>query len=429
MSGRQVIHPELTWTGTSFEPARQIVIEPDGTISAVEAVTPDATAWPDRAVLPGLVNAHSHAFQRGLRGRGELFPRGAGSFWSWRESMYELVSAMDASMLYDLSRQAFTEMLAAGITTVGEFHYLHHDSSGRGYAFDEVIVRAAADAGIRLALLNVYYLTGGINSPLEGAQQRFRTASCDEYWARMDRLGELLDPSTQTLGVAAHSIRAISLEDLAALHGEAQRRELVFHMHVEEQPAEIKACEAAYGTRPMAVLNERLNIDDRFCAVHCTHTASSDLRGFLGAGGSVCLCPLTEANLGDGIPDGPRIVGDDGRVSLGTDSNLRISFVEEMRLLEYAQRLGTESRGVFVDASGRCAAALWHAATVNGARALGVNAGSLQPGRAADLIALDLTAPSLAGWTPQTLLESFIFGSGAEAIAEVWVAGRRVWHG
>ncbi len=425
MSSRRVIQPELTWTGTSFEPGRQIVIEPGGTIAAVEAVSADAAAWPGRAVLPGMVNAHSHAFQRGLRGSGELFPSGAGSFWSWRDSMYELVAAMDDTMLYDLSRRAFTEMLAAGITTVGEFHYLHHDSAGGGYALDEVVLRAAADSGIRIALLNVYYLAGGIDSPLQGAQQRFRTASCDEYWAQMDRLGDLLDQSTQTLGVAAHSIRAVSMDDLAALHGEAQRRELVFHMHVEEQPAEIQACEAEYGDRPMAVLNERLNIDHRFCAVHCTHTTPDDLHGFLAAGGTVCVCPLTEANLGDGIPDGPRIVGGGGRVSLGTDSNLRISFVEEMRLLEYAQRLVTESRGVFVDASGRCAAALWQAATVNGARALGVNAGALQPGAAADLIALDLTAPTLAGWTPETLLDSFVFGSGAEAIAEVWVAGRK----
>jgi formimidoylglutamate deiminase len=195
-------------------------------------------------------------------------------------------------------------------------------------------------------------------------------------------------------------------------------------MHVEEQPAEIEACQAAYGNRPMAVLNERLEIDARFCAVHCTHTAPSDMEAFLAAGGSVCLCPLTEANLGDGVPDGRGIPA--ARVSLGTDSNLRISFVEEMRWMEYAQRLSTESRGVFVDDSGACAAALWQAATVNGARALGVNAGVFEAGAAADLIALDLNAPTLAGWTPETLLDSFIFGSGAEAIADVYVGGRRV---
>ena len=421
-----MIQPELTWTGKRFEPDIQIVITADGMLGAVGSTSgspPDeVTHWPGRAVLPGMVNAHSHAFQRGLRGRGEQFPQGTGSFWSWRETMYELVTAMDEAAMYDVSRRAFAEMLSAGITTVGEFHYLHHDDSNQGYALDASVLRAAADVGIRIVLLQVFYRTGGFGRPLKGGQQRFRTSSGDAHWAQFDSLSETVDPVTQTLGVAAHSIRAVSLDDLAALHEEAKRRDLVFHMHVEEQPAEIEACEAAYGSRPMAVLNERLEIDARFCAVHCTHTAPSDMEAFLAAGGSVCLCPLTEANLGDGVPDGRGIPA--GRIALGTDSNLRISFVDEMRWMEYAQRIATESRGVFVDESGGCAAALWHTATVNGARALGVNAGVLKAGAAADLIALDLTAPTLTGWTPETLLDSFIFGSGNEAIAEVWVGGR-----
>ncbi len=425
---RQVIQPEQTWTGERFEPDIQIVIAADGTLGSVGPASgspPDeVTHWPDRAVLPGMVNAHSHAFQRGLRGRGERFPEGAGSFWSWRETMYDLVAAMDEAAMYDLSRRAFAEMLSAGITTVGEFHYLHHDASNEGYALDGVVLRAAADAGIRIVLLNVFYRTGALGRPLTGGQQRFRTSSGDAHWAQFDSLSETVDPATQKLGVAAHSIRAVGLDDLMALHEEAKRRDLVFHMHVEEQPAEIEACEAAHGARPMAVLNERLEIDARFCAIHCTHTAGGDMEAFLAAGGSVCLCPLTEANLGDGVPDGRGIPA--GRVSLGTDSNLRISFVDEMRWMEYAQRLHRESRGIFVDGSGGCAPALWQAATVNGAGALGVKAGVLETGAAADLIALDLNAPTLAGWTPQTLLDSFIFGSGAEAIAEVWVGGRRV---
>jgi formimidoylglutamate deiminase len=194
-------------------------------------------------------------------------------------------------------------------------------------------------------------------------------------------------------------------------------------MHVEEQPAEIADCVEAYDARPMAVLNSQLVIDNRFCAIHCTHTAPADMEAFVAAGGTVCVCPLTEANLGDGIP---LLAGMPGRVSLGTDSNLRISFADEMRLLEYAQRLKTESRGVLVDDRGRCGAALWRAATVNGARALGVDAGELRAGAAADFITLDLTAPALAGWTPDTLLDSFVFGAGAEVIAEVYVGGRNV---
>ncbi len=423
MTERLVIHPELTWTGDRFEAGRQIVVEPDATFGAIGPAETGATEWPDRAVLPGMVNTHSHAFQRGLRGRGEQFRKGTGSFWSWRETMYGLVEAMDEPTIYRLSHRAFTEMLRAGITTVGEFHYLHHDRTGNSYAFDEVVLRAAADTGIRIALLNVFYKTGGIGAALQGGQLRFWTASLDEYWSQFDTLAGVLEPRTQTLGVAAHSIRAVPLDLLGALHEESRRRGLVFHMHVEEQPAEIADCVAAYDASPMAVLNSRLAIDERFCAVHCTHTAPGDMDAFIAAGGTVCVCPLTEANLGDGIPDLPGMADAPDRVSLGTDSNLRISFADEMRLLEYAQRLHTGSRGVFIDDDGRCGAALWRAATVNGARALGVDAGELRAGAAADFITLDLNAPALAGWTPDTLLDSFVFGAGSEVIAEVYVGG------
>jgi len=427
VTDRLVIHPALIWTGDRFESDRQIVVEPDGTIGDVGPITEPVTehgTWPDRAVMPGMVNTHSHAFQRGLRGSGEVFPGTAGSFWSWRETMYGLVEAMDEPTIYGLSHRAFTEMLRAGITTVGEFHYLHHDRTGSGYAFDEVVLRAAADAGIRIALLNVFYKTGGIGAAVQGSQLRFWTASLDEYWSQLDGLAGLLDPRTQTLGVAAHSIRAVPLDLLAALHEESRRRGLVFHMHVEEQQAEIADCVAAYDATPMALLNSRLAIDERFCAVHCTHSASEDMEAFVAAGGTVCMCPLTEANLGDGIPDLPGMADFRDRVSLGTDSNLRISFADEMRLLEYAQRLHTGSRGVFLDDAGRCGPALWRAATVNGARAIGVDAGELRAGAAADFITLDLTAPALAGWTPDTLLDSFVFGAGSEVIAEVYVGGK-----
>jgi len=423
VTDRLVIHPALTWTGGKFEAGRQIVVEPDGTFGDVGPAEAGATAWPDRAVMPGMVNAHSHAFQRGLRGSGELFPGTAGSFWTWREAMYELVEAMDEPTIYRLSHRAFTEMLRAGITTVGEFHYLHHDRTGGGYAFDEVVLRAAADAGIRIALLSVFYKTGGIGTAMQGGQLRFWTASLEEYWSQFDALAGVLDPRTQTLGVAAHSIRAVPLDLLESLHEESRRRGLVFHMHVEEQPAEIADCVAAYHASPMGVINSRLAIDERFCAVHCTHTAPGDMEAFIAAGGTVCVCPLTEANLGDGIPDLPGIAGLSDRVSLGTDSNLRISFADEMRLLEYAQRLRTGSRGVFLDHAGRCGAALWRAATVNGASAVGIDAGELRAGAAADFIALDLTAPALAGWTPDTLLDSFVFGAGSEVIADVYVNG------
>ncbi len=331
---------------------------------------------------------------------------------------------MDEQKIYLLSKQAFTEMLACGITTVGEFHYLHHDQRCEGYAFDETVLKAAADVGIRIALLNVYYATGGFGVPLAGAQRRFGSASLDAFWLQMDQLESLIDPHTQSLGVVAHSIRAADVDDISSLHEEAQRRELVFHMHVEEQPKEIADCVAHHGKRPMQLLNEQLEIDDRFTAVHCTHTDADDMKAYLAAGGNVCICPLTEANLGDGIANLPEVRNLNGRICLGTDSNARISFIEEMRWLEYVQRLAGERRGVCTDDRGSCASALWQMATADGAHALGIKAGRVEAGYVADFIAIDLNHPSLEGWSTETLLDVLIFGSSNEAIAATCVNGR-----
>jgi formimidoylglutamate deiminase len=373
-----------------------------------------------------MINAHSHAFQRGLRGRGESFPppQGAGNFWTWRQAMYQLVESMDEQTIYRLSIQAFKEMLAAGITTVGEFHYVHHDSSLEGFALDEVVLRAAADAGIRIVLINTYYKTGAINRPLEGGQLRFRTDSSREYWQQMDRLASTLDAATQSLGAAAHSIRAVPLDDLRALHEETIRRGLPFHMHVEEQPQEVADCVHAYGKPPMALINEHLDINPMFTAVHCTHTAAADLEEYLAAGGTVCINPLTEGNLGDGIPPLPRILKYQGHIALGSDSNLRICWTEEMRWLEYVQRLSTQQRGICIDGSGSVGHKLLESATINGARSLGIKAGRIQPKHHADFVVLDLSTPALAGWTADTLLDAFILGTGNEAIDKVCVAGR-----
>ncbi len=425
MSEMQVIEADLTLVDRKFLPGVEITVGADGRIEAVGKS--DATVsvrLKDRAILPGMINAHSHAFQRGLRGRGEQFPQGAGSFWTWREAMYELVDQMDEQRIYALSKQAFDEMLAAGVTAVGEFHYLHHDKRCEGYAFDEIVLKAAADAGIRVALLNVYYATGGIGEPLEGAQRRFGSSSLDAFWVQMDRLATLIDPAMQSLGVVAHSIRAADIDDIQALHEEAQRRGLVFHMHVEEQPKEVADCVEHYGKRPMQLLNERLEIDDRFTAVHCTHTDADDMKAYLAAGGNVCICPLTEANLGDGIADVPEILKHNGRTCLGTDSNARISFIEEMRWLEYVQRLAGERRGVCTDDRSSCASALWQVATTNGAHALGIKAGRVEAGHAADFVAIDLNHPSLEGWSTETLLDALVFGSSNEAIAATCVNGK-----
>ncbi|MFQ5462111.1 MAG: formimidoylglutamate deiminase [Phycisphaerae bacterium] len=427
MQQERIIEAELTWTGQRFEPEVQIVVGPDGVIEYVGNLGERPTdRLPNRALLPGFVSAHSHAFQRALRGLGESFPQGSGSFWTWREAMYKLVETMTSDQIRSIARRTFAEMLFCGITTVGEFHYLHHEADSAAYEYDRIVLAAAADVGVRIVLLNAYYNTGGIHQSLSPAQNRFASAAPEQYWAQMDRLREAVDPTTQSLGCVVHSIRAATLDDLDQLHAEAMRRRLVCHMHVEEQPKEIADCRDAYGKTPMAIINERLAVNDRFTAVHCTHTTGSDMQNFASSGGNVCLCPLTEANLGDGTADLASMRQSGANVCLGTDSNLRLAMTEEMRLVEYGQRLRDLKRGAIVDESGSVSRPLLAMATENGARALGLAAGKIASGCFADFVAIDLNCPLLAESTTDTLLDAFVFGTGNEAIAEVCVGGRWV---
>jgi formimidoylglutamate deiminase len=419
-----VLAADWTWDGARFVSGVRVAIDAQGDI---EAVGPEAgagrpvTALAGRALLPGFVNAHSHAFQRGLRGRGERFPAGAGSFWTWREAMYALVDALTEDELRRLASQAFREMLAAGITTVGEFHYVHHGSAD--WSLDRALIEAAADTGIRLVLLQVYYRTGGIGRPLEPAQRRFDGRSPEVFWRRMDELQGELDPARCTLGCAPHSIRAVPIDELAELFAEARRRELVVHAHVEETRREIEECVAATGRRPLELLLERLDLDEGFTAVHGTHTTADDLARLAERGATLCLCPTTEGNLGDGLP---RLApGLTAPVALGSDSNARISMLEEMRWAEYGQRLVHEARGVLTEAGGVLGRRLLGMATEGGARALGVAAGRIAPGHRADLVEIDLGAAELDGWTPETLPEALALGAGERVIAGVRVGGRR----
>jgi formimidoylglutamate deiminase len=320
-------------------------------------------------------------------------------------------------------------MRAAGITTVGEFHYVHHrDPDAADYGFDGVVLAAAAEAGIRIALIQSYYRTGAVGQPLAGPQRRFDSPSPARYWEQMDRLAARLDPRRESLAASVHSLRAAGIEDLAAIYAEARRRDLPFHIHVEEQELEIADVIAYYGRRPMALLLQTLGTATDLTAVHCTHTDGEEMERFLAAGGRVCLCPLTEGNLGDGIAAVSRVPAHAPAFCLGSDSNARISPIEEMRWLEYVQRLATGSRGVLREAAGNVASVLLTAATAGGAAALGVEAGRIAPGLWADFAALDLGSPLLAGWAPETLLESVIFGATEEVVAATAVGGVWVEH-
>src|SRR6185295_11338072 len=256
----RILEADLTWTGERFEAGIRITIGDDGRIAGIATQDADAThaeipveRLRGRALLPGFVNGHSHAFQRGLRGLGERFPAGAGNFWTWREAMYDLVERMDEERIHTLSLQAFREMRAAGVTTVGEFHYLHHRGPGADFAFDEAILAAAEAAGIRLVLLETYYQTGGIGLPLGPAQRRFEGVSPGVYWRQVDALEAKLGPR-QSLGGVVHSVRAAGLDELAEIYVETRRRGLPFHIHVEEQVKEVEDCRAAYGKTPMAAV-------------------------------------------------------------------------------------------------------------------------------------------------------------------------------
>jgi formimidoylglutamate deiminase len=420
------VEAELTWLAGRFEDGVAVLVDQDGVIAGVEAAGRSERdgvrrSLPRRALVPGFVNAHSHAFQRGLRGAAESFAPEGGNFWSWRDVMYELSAQMDADRLFELSLLAFSEMRDAGITTVGEFHYLHHQKD-RDFALDLAVLAAAEEAGIRLVLLQTMYRSAGFGRPLEPAQERFGVEDAAAYWRQVDSLGARLS-ARQSIGAAGHSIRAVAPDDLCALRAEAARRGMVFHIHLEEQGSEVADCLAAYGRTPMQIVLERLGPVAGVTAVHCTVTRPADQEAFLADGGSVCVCPLTEANLGDGLPVLAESAVAAGRIALGTDSNARISMIEEMRWLELGQRLRTRERGVLRGDTGAVAGEMVRAATVAGAGALGIAAGVLAKGAHADFALLDLDHPALHGATASDLPAAWVFGAGDNVVCATAVAG------
>jgi formiminoglutamate deiminase len=335
--------------------------------------------------------------------------------------MYRLAQSLDVDSFYETSKQCFAEMLRAGMTCVGEFHYLHHAGDDKRWAFDDAIVAAARDAGIRLVLIQCYYSTGAIGRPLIGAQERFGPVERDEFIRQLEKMR-----SRTSIALACHSIRAVAIEDLKFFHCYAVANDLPFHIHVEEVRKEISDCIAAYGANPLKVLLDRIDIDDRVTAIHCTHSSPDDLREYISRGGRVCLCPITEGNLSDGFPDLPTIRGADGKICIGSDSNIRISMTEELRWLEFGQRLRREQRGIVVDQSHRTSPPLLAIGTVNGAESLGLNAGTIAAGKLADLIAVDLDHSSMRGCDEDSILDSLILGSGNGPMDHVWVGGKLV---
>lgn len=395
---------------------------------------------PGRALVPGFVNAHSHAFQRAIRGRTQWRPAGEADsdFWSWRDAMYAVAAGLTPEALFHVSRFCFLEMLRAGFTTVGEFHYLHRDPSGLAYdnpnELAQRVIAAAEEVGIRIVLLNVCYAAGGIGEPLSERQKRFGTPDMERF---LDRTDSLRKATTQRprvrVGVAAHSVRAVPRDWLPGIRAWANRHAAALHMHVSEQVAEVEACVAAHGLRPVELLHEDGLLDGPFTAVHATHLTDEEVSLLGGAEAVICACPTTERDLGDGFLRGRDLLDGGASIALGTDSQTLIDAFAEMRLVEYHERLVRQRRNVIVGAAGdrqESAGPLLRMATRSGSASLGLQVGRLEQGAQADLVAADLTHPSLAGWDDDSLTASMVFSGTPSLITDVWVGGvRRVKDG
>lgn len=443
-----ILVPDLLYRAGRFEPGLALELDPGSgriaRVGAAEELTAGDVAierLPGRALLPGFVNAHSHAFQRLIRGRTQWRPleRPTADFWSWREAMYAAALSLTPDEVQDASRFCFLEMLKAGWTSVGEFHYLHNDPDGAPYAdpaeLAARVVEAAREVGIRIALLRVAYATGGIGRPLAREQRRFATPDLDRFLADTDALaGRYAETPGVSVGVAPHSVRAVPREWLGPLHRWAGERDVPCHIHASEQPAEVAACLDAYGLRPVQLLEAEGVLDARLTLVHATHLAAEETAQIGDAGAAVCACPTTERDLGDGFLPGAALLDAGAAIVLGTDSHTVIDPFEEMRLVEYHERLQRLRRVVLAvpEGEGRLGVAplLLEMGSPAGARSLGLDAGRLEEGALADVVGVDLEHPVVAGWTPATLPAMLTLSASAAVVRDVWVGGvRRVEDG
>jgi formiminoglutamate deiminase len=413
---------ELAWLGGERAEAG-VLIELDGeriasVTTRVESPPPGATPLPG-LTMPGMANSHSHAFQRALRGRTQV---GRGDFWTWRSRMYEVADRIEPDLYLALARATFGEMALAGITTVGEFHYLHHGPGGTRYedpnALGRAVIAAAHEAGIRITLLDTCYLHGGIGQEAEGVQLRFSDGSA-EAWAK--RVDGIQPGDGARVGAAIHSVRAVDPEAAAQVAAFAAERSWPLHAHVSEQPAENEECVSAYGMSPARVLAEAGALSSGFTAVHATQLADGDVELLAGGGCGVCLCPTTERDLADGVGPARRLAKAGARLSLGTDSHALIDVFEEARAVELDERLETGVRG------GHSAAELLRAATVEGCAAVGwPEAGKIAPRGLADLVTIGLDGVRLAGTSADHALESLVFAATAADVRHVIVGGQFV---
>jgi formimidoylglutamate deiminase len=450
--------PDLLYTGGRFERGKALVCDATGRIAKVagadELRDEKRVRLSNRAMLPGLINAHSHAFQRVLRGRTEHHTLNQqDSFWTWREMMYSAATRLTPEDVYDAARMAFLEMALSGITAVGEFHYLHHAPDGEPYddpnLLAKEVVRAARDVGLRIALLRVAYARAGYQTEPNPQQSRFIELDPETYLKNLDELiGDVTRGTSPTVregsssrakdgalpdgrasapyasswvGLAPHSVRAVPLDYLREVTGYANEHQLKVHMHIAEQPAEVSACVEEYGRTPIALLETEGLLSERFTAVHAIHVTAKAIPSLARAGAIVCACPTTERNLGDGVVPADEYFKHDVPVCLGSDSHAQIDLLEDARELEYHLRLQKLERALLGGAG-----LLFDCATINGARSIGAAGGALEAGRPADFFTVALDDPSIAGASPDNLLASIVFASTRAAVREVVVGGKPI---
>jgi formiminoglutamate deiminase len=422
MNGPTAYWLERAWLGPGRIADKVLVTVGSGRIAGVDTdvAAPPATARRLRGLtLPGLANGHSHAFHRALRGRTQTE---RGTFWTWREQMYAVASRLDPDSYFDLAVATYAEMAASGITSVGEFHYLHHDPDGHPYAdpnaMGEALVAAGRQVGIRIALLDACYLSSGFGAPPEGVQHRFSDGDAGRWAERVDALADKhADDEDVVVGAAVHSVRAVPRDQIDRVAEWATMRGAPLHAHLSEQVAENQACVEAYGETPTTVLFEAGALGAHATAVHATHLTESDIALLGSQGTHACLCPTTERDLADGIGPSRRLLEAGSPLTLGSDSHAVVDLFEEMRAVELDERLATQRRGHWY------ADELLTAATSAGHASLGFHdAGRISVGAPADLVTVDLESTRTAGTGRGA--EAAVFAASAADVTHVVCAGR-----
>ena len=430
--------PDYIYSSECLQSDQVIAISDEGRIIAVlsraefdlsmQSIEPsDIALLPGLALLPGFVNTHSHVFQRALRGHTQRPLSQHDTFWTWRRAMYAEAQRLTPDLLYEDALRTYQEMLAAGYTTVGEFHYVHHQPGGAPYAspnvMSQAVLQAGQDAGIRVVLLMTAYAQSGFNEPPEPEQRRFCDASVEAYLARVDELRAAGVP----IGVAPHSVRAVPETWFRAIVSYSHEHSLPLHIHAGEQMAEIEQCQAACGCAPIELLERYGALGSTTTVVHATHASPNEIDLLARYGCTVCVCPTTEGDLGDGVAPYAQLLAAGIPLAIGADSNTRLAPIEELRWAEYSARMRYQRRRVLV--AGPLASPgplLLSYGTRNGAQALGVETGIIAPGMQADFVAIDLHHPALAGWNAEDLLDVLFFGASSEVIVGTWVQGDRV---